>query len=180
MELNVFIALLIGVAIFFVWETVLSRRHANAEDKVLKGYFLLGLSGLMAKIAIADGRVTVDEAELANKIFDSMELTQAEKAICIGNFITARREGLDARDHAKRFLAYANKVACEFLYDLLWRISSADGVLDPAEDALLKNIAVYLGLDEKLYLQLKAVEHPTYNREHLRQAGIPATLIALA
>lgn len=180
MEPITFVVLAIGVAIFFAWEAIVARQRANAEEKVLRGYFLLGLSGLMAKIAIADGRVTGDEAELANRFFESMDLTQAERAICIGNFITARREGLEVRDHANRFLAYANAEACLFLYDMLWRISAADGVVDPKEDELLKQIAVYLGLPENSYADFKQGKRPSYDRERLRRAGIPASVIALA
>ena len=57
--------LAIGLAVFFAIQAAGARKRVSSEDKVLKGYFLLGLSGLMAKIAMADGRVTGDEAEMA-------------------------------------------------------------------------------------------------------------------
>ena len=139
--------LAIGLAIFFAVQTVGAKKRSSTEDKVLRGYFLLGLSGLMARIAMADGAVTEDEAEMAHRFFNRMDLSDAEKALCIGNFVSARRDGLDARDHAKRFMAYANTAASEFLYDMLWRISRADGAVDPAEDKLLEDIALYLGLN---------------------------------
>ena len=151
-----------------------------SEDKVLKGYFLLGLSGLMAKIAMADGQVTGGEAEMADRFFNRMDLSDAEKAICIGNFVTARRDGLEARDHAKRFMAYANAAACEFLYDMLWRISRVDGAVDPAEDKLLSDIALYLGLGKEVYESFKAGKKPVHDRSALRAAGVPPSLLSLA
>ena len=172
--------LAIGMALFIALQVVATRKRIGAEDKVMKGYFLLGLSGLMAKIAMADGRVTGDETELANRFFNNMALADAEKAICIGNFVTARREGLEARDHAKRFMAYANETASLFLYDLLWRISLADGVLHPGEDKLLAEIARYLGLDDSTYANFKAGKRPQYDKKTLRLAGIPPSLVALA
>jgi len=161
-------------------QAVNMKRRRNSEEKVLRGYFLLGLSGLMAKLAMADGRVTGDEAELASKFFSKMDLTEAEHALLLGNFITARRDGLEPRDHAKRFLAYANPVACEFLYDLLWRLSRADGVVDPAEDKLLKEIALYLGLGDPTYVFFHDGKSRTYDRETLKACGVPDSLLTLA
>ena len=181
MEPLVVVTLLaIGLAGFFALQAFGAKKRTSAEEKVMKGYFLLGLSGLMAKIAAADGQVTADEAEMANRFFSRMDLSDAEKAICIGNFITARRDGLAARDHAKRFMAYANGAACEFLYDMLWRISRIDGSVDPKEDALLKEIAADLGLAEVVYENFKAGKKPHYDKAVLTAAGVPPSLVALA
>ena len=172
--------LAIGLAAFFAIQVVSSKRREGAEDKVMKGYFLLGLSGLMAKIAMADGTVTEDEAEMANRIFSRMDLTDAERALCLGNFITARRDGLAARDHAKRFIAYANGAASEFLYYILWRVSRADGSVDPAEEKLLREIAVYLNLGESVFESFKAGRQPRYSKAALQAAGVPQSLLVLA
>ena len=172
--------LAIGVAIFFGIQAFGARKAAGFEDKVMKGYFLLGLSGLMAKIAMADGRITGDEAEMANRFFRQMDLTDAERAICIGNFVTARRDGLEARDHAKRFMAYANSAACEFLYGILWQISMADGAFDQTEDILLKELAQDLGLSSAFYENFKAGKRPRFDKTVLKAAGVPPSLLALA
>ena len=172
--------LAIGLAIFFAIQTVGAKKRSSSEEKVMKGYFLLGLSGLMAKIAMADGTVTGDEAEMAQRFFNRMDLSDAEKALCIGNFVSARRDGLEARDHAKRFMAYANTAASEFLYDMLWRISRVDGTVDSAEDKLLEEIALYLGLSKTVYENFKAGKKPAHDRGALKAAGVPPSLVALA
>ena len=172
--------LAIGLAIFFAIQALGAKKHSSSEEKVMKGYFLLGLSGLMAKIAMADGTVTEDEAEMAKRFFNRMDLSDAERALCIGNFVSARRDGLEARDHAKRFMAYANTAASEFLYDMLWRISRVDGVVDPAEDKLLADIALYLGLNKTVYENFKAGKKPAHNKGALKAAGVPPSLVALA
>ena len=171
--------LAIGLAIFFCIQTFESKRRIGVEDKVMKGYFLLGLSGLMAKIAMADGRVTGDEAEMANQVFRRMDLTDAERAICIGNFVTARKDGLTARDHAKRFTAYANTAACEFLYDILWRISMADGEFSSAEDGLLSEIVQDLGLGSQFYENYRIGKRPRFDKAVLKAAGVPPSLLTL-
>ena len=172
--------LAIGLAIFFAIQALGAKKRSSSEEKVMKGYFLLGLSGLMAKIAMADGTVTADEAEMAKRFFNRMDLSDAEKALCIGNFVSARRDGLEARDHAKRFMAYANTAACEFLYDMLWRISRVDGTVAPAEDKLLADIALYLGLGQTVYENFKAGKKPDHNKAALKAAGVPPSLVALA
>ena len=175
------VALLLGgLAVVFAVQAMIAKKRASAEDKVLKGYFLLGLSGIMAKIAMADGKVTSDETEMAQRFFNRMDLTEAENATCIGNFVVARRDGLDARDHAKRFLAYANRPACLFLYDMLWRIAMADKTLDPNEDRLLADVATYLGLDKADYERFKRGERGHYDQASLRAAGVPQSFISLA
>ena len=174
------IALLaVGLAVFFAIQAAGSKKRTSAEDKVMKGYFLLGLSGLMAKIAMADGKVTDDETALASKLFDRMDLTDAEKAMCVGNFVTARRDGLTPRDHAKRFMAYGNMAACEFLFDLLWRISQADGTVDPSEEKMLADIATYFGIGTAICEGYKAGKSPRHDKQALKAAGVPPSLLAL-
>jgi len=170
----------VGFAVLCSVLMLLAKSRTRSESRVLHEYFLLGLSGLMAKIAQADGKVTSDEAEMAVSFFNGMKLSESEKALCIGNFIAARRDGLTARDHAKRFIAFGNPVACEFLYSLLWKISAADGVLDPSEDKLLAEIALYLGLDAQAHTRQKAGESPAFDRVALRACGVPESLAALA
>ena len=172
--------LAIGLALFFALQAFGARKGRSAEDKVMKGYFLLGLSGLMAKLAMADGRVTGDEAALADRFFHEMDLSDAERAVLIGNFIRARRDNLTARDHAKRFIAYANSAACEFLYDMLWRLSRADGTVDPSEDKLLAEVATDLGLGSAVYENFKAGKKYFHDKGALKAAGVPPSLLALA
>ena len=172
--------LAVGLAVIFALTAFRNGQRLSAEEKVLKGYFLLGLSGIMAKVANADGRVTKDEAEMAQRFFNRMDLTDAEKATCIGNFVIARRDGLEVRDHAKRFMAYANKTTAQFLYDMLWRIARADGTLDPAEDRMLQDVARYLGLEPSDYDRFKSGDKPHYSEAALRSAGVPPTFLSLA
>ena len=77
-------------------------------------------------------------------------------------------------------MAYANTAACEFLYDMLWRISRVDGTVAPAEDKLLADIALYLGLSQTVYENFKAGKKPDHNKAALKAAGVPPSLVALA
>lgn len=159
------------------WKT---RERTQADEKRLKGHFLLGLSGLMSEISHADGKLTEDETKLANHIFSEMDLSDSERALCVGHFSLAKDEKKGARFHARRFLASGNPSACAFLYELLWMISRADGVVDPREDELLKDIAGYLNLDASAYETCKAQGHLKYSRGALIAAGVPYSLLMLA
>jgi len=175
-----FLLIVIGFSAVGAFQFYLAKRKSREEDQIMRGYFLKGLAGLMAKVAQADGQVTGNEVELTTRYFGRMGLTDDERAVCIGYFIAARQDDLTVRDHAKRFIAYANTVSCEFLYEILWRLSRIDGVVDPAEDALLRQIADYLGVGQKVYENFKAGKKPMHSYTALKAAGVPSSLLELA
>jgi len=178
MYLFLFIVIGLAAVAFFQWWV--ARRRLHEEEKVMHGYFLKGLAGLMAKVAQADGQVTGNEVELTTRLFGRMGMSDDERAMCIGYFIASRQDELTAHDHARRFLAYGSAAACEFLYDMLWRLSRVDGHVDPAEDALLEKIADYLGLGHSFYENFKAGKKPVHSYTALKAAGVPPSLLALA
>lgn len=157
-----------------------SRRGATAEEKVMKGYFLRGFAGMLAKLAGADGTVSEDETELAMGFFSRMRITDAERKLCVESFVNACTDGLGARDHAQRFMAFANPVACEFLYGLLWQLSAADGRLDSCEEKLLADMALFLGLGSSVYERFKKGDRPKFDRETLKACAVPESLLDLA
>jgi len=175
-----FLAILVGLMAVGAFQLWAGGKRLREEEKVMKGFFLKGLAGLMAKVAQADGQVTGNEVEMTTRLFGRMGLTDDERAVCIGYFIAARHDEKTARDHARRFIAYANTAASEFLYDMLWRLSRIDGTVDPAEDALLKEIASYLGLGHAIYENFKAGKKPVHDFAALKASGVPPSLLALA
>ena len=53
-------------------------------------------------------------------------------------------------------------------------------VVDPAEDKLLADIALYLGLSKTVYENFKAGKKPSHDKGALKAAGVPPSLVALA
>lgn len=171
------LVVVMGAALALVfWK---SREMSRAEEKRQKGYFLMGLSGLMSEIAHADGKVTEDELKLANHIFSEMDLTDSERALCVGHFTMASGERKGVRFHARRFVASGNKSACAFLYELLWMMSRIDGIVDDREEGLLMEIADHLGLGQAAYETCKAQGHLKYSRGELIASGVPYSLLVL-
>ena len=179
-SMTLFLLVILGFSAVGVVQLWIAKRRASEEDRVMRGYFLKGLAGLMAKVAQADGHVTGNETEMAGRFFGRMALKDDERASCIGYFVAARNDELTVRDHVRRFIAYANPAASEFLYDMLWRLSRIDGTVDPAEDALLEKIAEYLGLGHAIYENFKAGKKPKHSCAELKAAGVPPSLLALA
>ena len=79
-----------------------ATERARRSRRMADGRFLLALSGLLAKMAMADGSVSADEVATVEKMFADMGLSQAEHALCVGNFVIVQREGGDAKALARQ------------------------------------------------------------------------------
>jgi len=174
--------LIVAVAALFAYATRLFclQRKMRRMEKIADGGFLLALSGLLAKVAMADGEVTADEAETVEKIFASMGLPRAEQAMCVGNFLLAQRDGGDARENARGLAAALNHVACLFLYGLVWRVANADWRIAEGEERLLKEIGEALGLNSDERERFRTGNVPVLDRKALDAAGVPPALLRLS
>jgi len=156
------------------------QRKMRRVEKIADGGFLLALSGLLAKVAMADGAVTPDEVEVVKGFFSKMGLSRAEQAMCIGNFLLAQRETTPVREDAAALAATLNHVACLFLYGLLWRVANADRRISEGEELLLKEAGVALGLNEEDRARFHSDVIPALDRQALEAAGVPPALVRLS
>ena len=170
-----FLGFAMGAGLLFL----LLRSRRFREARVLKNYFLVGLSGMLAKVVLADGRVDDGEVALADRAFAALNLSAAERELCLATFLAARTDGLDVRDHANRFMAAASPIAAECLYVFLWRLARADGNVDPAEEKVLERLALCLNLDSQAFARGKAGEVPPFERGTLLAVGIPPAVADL-
>ena len=154
---------------------VRARRSGRMSD----GRFLLAFWGLLAKMAMADGTVSADEAETVERMFADMGLSRAERALCVGNFVIVQREGGDAKALARELAGAFNHVACRFLYGLVLRVALADWRIADGEEKLLKEIGGELGLDEGERAEFRQGAMPAFDREALEDAGVPAGAVRL-
>jgi len=156
------------------------RRRIRSVEKIADGGFLLALSGLLAKVAMADGEVTADEVETVEGFFSKMGLSRAELAMCVGNFLLAQRERQDAREVAAALASTQNHVACLLLYGLVWRVANADWRISEGEERLLKEVGEALGLDEGERARFRAGDVPSLDKKALEEAGVPVALTCLS
>ena len=153
-----------------------TRRMRRMTD----GRFLLAFSGLLAKMAMADGTVSAEEVETVEKMFSDMELSRAERALCVGNFVLVQREGGDAKALARELAGTFNHVACRFLYGLVLRVALADAHLAEGEERLLKEVGGELGLGDEERQELRRGTGLAFDRNALEDAGVPSVLAKIA
>lgn len=109
--------------------------------------FLATLAALLAKMAKADGAVTDDERELISNAWRRMGLTQEQCEYCAAAFKMAQDDGVPINRYVKEFVSTQFAIYTRaFLYDLMWDVACADGVLHPHEKSILSAIPETLGL----------------------------------
>ena len=180
--MNVLLVVSLGViTVAAVLATALLRtqKRARIVARVADGGFLLAFSGLLADVAMADGEVTADEVDVVEKMFADMALSRAERAMCVGNFLLARREKRDAKASARELALSFNRIACLFLYCLLWRVANADWRVSAEEETLLKEIGGVFGIDADEQEAFRRGSPPAFDRLALEDAGVPPALVRL-
>jgi len=133
--------------------------------------FTIGVVVLSAKMAKADGRVTRDEVETFKRIF---RVPPGEERNVGRVFNMARRD-------AGGFEPYARQIAglfqgaprvLEDLLGALFAIALADGVMHPAEERFLKQVAAIFGFSEADFARIR--------ESHMgRDAGDPYAILGL-
>jgi len=164
----------------FAAQTSILKRKLQRAEKIAHGGFLLALSGLLARVAMADGEVTSDEVETVEGFFSKMGLSRAERAMCVGNFLLAQREELSVREEAAALAATLNHVSCRFLYGLVWRVANADWRISEGEERLLKEVGEALGLNDEEQARFRTGDLPALDRKVLEAADVPPALVRLS
>ena len=175
----VVLLLVLVVAAAFATRAHLANARARRATRMADGEFLLAFSGLLAKMAMADGVVSSDEVETVEKMFADMGLSRAEHALCVGNFVLVQREGGDAKALAEKLAASFNHVACLFLYGLVLRVAFADWRIDEGEEKMLKEVGAALGLADAERAEFRRGSAPAFDHAALDAAGVPSVVIRL-
>ena len=176
------LAILLAVLVVAAASATVAHRaaeRARRSGRRADGRFLLAFSGLLAKMAMADGTVSSDEVETVERMFADTGLSRAERALCVGNFVLVQREGGDAKALARDLAVSFNHVACRFLYGLVLRVALADWRIADEEERLLKEIGGELGLGEEERAEFRHGAMPAFDREALEDAGVPAEVVRL-
>lgn len=128
-----------------------SRARAPIENEVL---FLTALGAMFAKLAKADGRVDASEIAAGEAAFVRLGLTDEKRAFVIRAFRAAKTDAHSIFDYAASFASVTQAVALrELVYDLLWEIACADGVLAVEERDILEVITTPLRIRRTLFAE---------------------------
>lgn len=124
----------------------LSRAHRQSV-------FLGTVFVLMGKIAKADGQVSQNEIAHVEQLFQKMGMTAEHRQQSIALFKKGSAQDFDIRPTLNEFLSvcgHTNSLK-QMLLVYLIVMALADGHLDPAEEILLKEIALHLGYSQDAF-----------------------------
>ena len=148
----------------------LSRAHR--ESVFLSTVFIL-----MGKIAKADGRVSEDEVAHVEQMFQKLGMGDAHRQQAIALFKKGSTADFDIQTALNEFMVVCGHTASlrQMLLVYLIVMAFADGKMDPAEEVLLKTIALRLGYSQEMFQQLMVM---VMNQTHFAggQSSSPSAL----
>lgn len=126
------------------------------QHRVQMAFFTATFS-VMGHIAKADGRVTADEINLANRVMDELELTGDMRKTAINLFNQGKEADFPLADVLDQFRRECHRRThlIRMFLELQIQAAYADGVLDPAEENILHNICRHLGISKFEYGRIK-------------------------
>ena len=126
------------------------REYNSAMRKRL--VFLRLLSCMMAKVAKADGHVDETEIQAVEGVFVRLGFDDEQRQVCISAFRSALssqdRMGVLASSFARAGFSLEIRI---LVYEILWDIACADGVLAVGEKSVLREAAAGLNLIQGTY-----------------------------
>jgi len=130
----------------------LSRAHRESV-------FLSTVFVLMGKIAKADGRVSEQEIAHIEQMFQKLGMAAEHRQHSIALFKKGSTADFDIKPALQEFMSVCGHTASlrQMLLVYLIVMAFADGKLDPAEEALLKDIALHLGYSQEMLQQIMSM-----------------------
>lgn len=128
-----------------------SRAGSPREREIV---FLTAVGAMLAKLAKADGHIDESEIAAAEQAFERLELTPANREICIRAFRAAKADYHTIFDYAESFASVARGVVMrELMYDILWDVACADGEVSASERRILEMIVTQLRIRPSLFAE---------------------------
>jgi len=125
----------------------------DEQERSLKGrQFLRYLFSMLAKIAKADGHVSKREVDVALRAFELYNAANECREFCTIVFNNAVNDSHSIYWYAEEFRKVTpDEESTVYLYELLWDVACADGVLKHVEKDILRRICASLRIDEAWY-----------------------------
>jgi DnaJ like chaperone protein len=116
--------------------------------------FFVATFSMLAKLARADGRVSQAEIDTIRQfmIYD-LNLPPESQQIAMNIFQTALHSPQSFEEFASQFFGqfHAQPQILQLMMDILYRVSVADGQLNPAEERILATASRIFGIDDSHY-----------------------------
>jgi DnaJ like chaperone protein len=123
------------------------KRLKRREDMFLRRLF-----GILAKMAKADGKVDAWEAHAAEGAFVRFPRAAERRGFCTKVFNSAKNSRTPLTRFAAEFAdTWASSKECLVVYEILWDIACAKGILHPAHKVALREVCASLRLPHKYF-----------------------------
>jgi DnaJ like chaperone protein len=131
----------------------LAKSRVTAPEKSLA--FTIGMIALGAKMAKADGVVTMDEVTAFKRVF---HVSQTDLAAVARVFNLAKQDVAGYESYARQIarLFHAKATVLENVLDGLFHIAKADGHLHAAELVYLESVARHFGFNAHDFARIRA------------------------
>ena len=140
---------LIGAAIGHNFDSGLKRLATDSgfgnQERIQTAFFTATFS-VMGNIAKADGRVSEDEIQLANRMMDQMSLSAELKRVARGLFDNGKSSDFpldEVLDQFRRECHHSRNLLRIFM-EIQLRAAFADGTVDASERSILEHICAQL------------------------------------
>ena len=128
------------------------ERPSGANSAQQELVFLASAAAMMAKLAKADGHVSMSEIDSAERAFKRLGLSDEKREFCIMVFRKAKEDSHTIYEYAQSFAAaQPDRDIRELFYDILWDLASADGVVSPEELTILDKLTYSLRIRRFLF-----------------------------
>ena len=112
------------------------------------------MAAMLAKLSKADGRVSEDEIDCCEGIYRRYGLDREQREYAIRVFRAAKLDSHTIYDYADDFAESVRDIDSRMMfYDMLWDLACADGIVDPAEQEMLRGICSHLRIPQGLFAQ---------------------------
>jgi len=168
---------LLGIYIGHKFDTGLAQNPFDPDrpQRVKKSFFKATFS-VMGYLAKADGTVSKEEIQLAERVMTQMELSPEMRQEAISEFNRGKEDGFDVDivlDEFRRECMQQSNLVRMFI-EVQLQAAYADGTLDAAEDKVLVHICGRLGVPHFAYEQMKRMFNANKRRGSHQQTGITA------
>lgn len=125
----------------------------------LQQQFVDSTFAVMGALCKADGQVTHDEIRVVEALFDKLRLHGDRREAAKQAFRRGKAPGFDVEAEVHTFtrITHGNRAFNQIFLQLLLSVIAADGVLHPAEHAMLLHIASALGLSDAELARLESM-----------------------
>lgn len=134
-----------------------ARRQLSAAEESQMTFFVAVFS-MLAKLALADGRVTPEETRTIEQFMDrDLSLTPGNKQVAVKIFNQAANSGNTFDEFAIQFYTrfHDKPQLLDLMLDILLRVSLADGVLNAQEEALILSAARIFNYGDAAYHHIR-------------------------